>query len=132
LVKLPLRDLPKLDLSHLPTTYVGTMKKPLNILSAIVAHAMREGKMDRMPSYSNPFPDIKLSVDERGVEGGGVFAVADRKAILSTAVYARRSHPVGGGGEAAFSLPSSPCSPEREAVLAAKSGEARRRLAQRP
>ena len=58
LLKLPLRDLLKLDLSNLPTAHANTINKSLNILSAIVAHAMREGKMDRATSYANPFQGI--------------------------------------------------------------------------
>ena len=105
LIKLPLRDLLKIDLSDLPTAHANTINKSLNILSAIVAHVMREGKMDRMPSYANPFQGIKLSVDDREAEGRGIFEAPDLRAIFSTAVYANGSRPRGGGGEAAFWLP---------------------------
>jgi integrase len=105
LIKLPLRDLLKLDLSDLPTAHANTINKSLNILSAIVAHAVREGKMDRMPSYANPFKGIKLSVDDREAEGRDIFEAADLKAIFRTPVYANGSRPMGGGGEAAFWLP---------------------------
>ena len=105
LLKLPLRDLLKLDLSDLPAAHANTINKSLNILSAIIAHAMREGKMDRMASYANPFQGIKLSVDVREAEGRGIFEAADLKAIFSTPVYASGSRPQGGGGEAAFWLP---------------------------
>jgi integrase len=105
LIKLPLQDLLRIDLSDLPTAHANTINKSLNILSAIVAHVMREGKMDRMPSYANPFQGIKLSVDDRGAEGRDIFEAADLKAIFSTAVYANGSRPRGGGGEAAFWLP---------------------------
>jgi integrase len=105
LLKLPLRDLLKLDLSDLPAAHANTINKSLNILSAIVAHAMREGKMDRMPSYTNPFQGIKLAVDVRETERRGIFEAADLKAIFSTPVYASGSRPQGGGGEAAFWLP---------------------------
>jgi integrase len=105
LVKLSLKDLLKLDLSHLPSAHANTINKSLNILSAIVAHAIREGKMDRMPSYANPFQGIKLSVDDRGAEGRGIFEATDLTAIFRTPVYANGSRPHGGGGEAAFWLP---------------------------
>ena len=105
LIKLPIRDLLKLDLSDLPTAHANTINKSLSILSAIVAHVMREGKMDRMPSYANPFQGIKLSVDDREAEGRGIFEAADLKAIFSTPVYRSGSRPMGGGGEAAFWLP---------------------------
>ena len=105
LIKLPLRDLLKLDLSDLPSAHANTINKSLNILSAIVAHAVREGKMDLMPSYANPFQGIKLAVDDRDAEGRGIFEAADLKAIFSTPVYANGTRPMGGGGEAAFWLP---------------------------
>ena len=105
LLKLPLRDLLKLGLSHLPIAHANTINKSLNILSAIVAHAMREGKMDGMTSYVNPFQGIKLSVDNREADGRGIFEAADLRAIFSTPVYANGSRPQGGGGEAAFWLP---------------------------
>ena len=105
LIKLPLRDLLKIDLSDLPTAHANTINKSLNILSAIVAHVMREGKMDRMPSYANPFQGIKLSVDDREAESRDIFEAADLKAIFSTPVFAKVSRPMGGGGEAAFWLP---------------------------
>ena len=105
LIKLPLRDLLKLDLSDLPSAHANTINKSLSILSAIIAHAMREGGMDRMPSYANPFQGIKLSVDDREAEGRGIFEAADLRAIFSTPVYAKKGRPLGGGGEAAFWLP---------------------------
>ena len=105
LIKLRLRDLLKLDLSDLPTAHANTINKSLSILAAIVAHVMREGKMDRMPSYANPFQGIKLSLDDREAEGRGIFEAADLKAIFNTAVYRSGSRPMGGGGEAAFWLP---------------------------
>src|SRR5205807_2372739 len=46
--KAALRELLKRDLSHLPPVNARTVNKSLQLLSAIVAHAMREGAMDRM------------------------------------------------------------------------------------
>jgi hypothetical protein len=79
-------------LSELPAAHANTINKSLNILSAIVAHAMREGKMDRMASYANPFQGIRLSIDVREAEGRGIFEAADLKAIFSTPVYASGSY----------------------------------------
>jgi integrase len=104
-LKLPLRDLVKWDMSSLPAAHANTINKSVSLLAAIVAHAMREGRMDRMPSYTNPFQGIKLAVDVREAEGRGIFEAADLKAIFSTPVYANGSRPQGGGGEAAFWLP---------------------------
>jgi len=104
-VKLPLRELLKRDFSMLPPVHANTINKLTNLLSAIVAHAMREGQMDQMPSFANPFQGIRLDVDDRAGEGRGIFEAADLKAIFSTPIYAKGSRPIGGGGEAAFWLP---------------------------
>ncbi len=105
LVKLPLRDLLKLDLSALPAAHANTINKSLNILSAIVAHAMREGEMDHVANYANPFQGVKIGVDEREADPRQPFDTADLKAIFGTGVYAHGTRPRGGGGEAAFWLP---------------------------
>ena len=104
-IKLPLKDLLKIDLSDLPAAHANTINKSMNLLSAIVAHAMREGKMDQVASYANPFQRIKLSIDDRDAEGREAFEPSDLKAIFSTNVYAQGSRPKGGGGEASFWLP---------------------------
>ena len=90
-VRLPLRDLLKADMSGLPATHANTINKSMALLSAIVAHAMREGKMDHVANYANPFQGIKLSIDDREAEARGIFDAADLKAIFGTAVYARES-----------------------------------------
>lgn len=104
LQKLPLRDLLKRDLAKLPMVYASTVNKSLQLLSGIVSHAMREGGMDDIPNFVNPFRGIKLAIDAREVEGRDVFDTADLKAIFSTPIYMNGERPRGGGGEAAFWL----------------------------
>ena len=60
----------------------------MNLLSAIVAHAMREGEMDQVANYANPFQGIKIGVDEREADPRQPFDAADLKAIFGTEVYA--------------------------------------------
>jgi integrase len=120
LVKLPLRDLLKLDLSHLPAAHANTINKSMNLLSAVVAHAMRDGKMDQIASYANPFQGIKLAIDDRDAETREPFEPSDLQAIFSTDVYTQGSRPTGGGGEASFWLP----------LIALLSGARQKELAQ--
>ena len=103
--KLPLRELLKRNLEHLPPAHANTINKSMNLLSAVVAHAMREGELDKLPNYANPFKGMKLITDEREAERREFFDAADLRAIFSTKVYSEGARPKGGGGEAAFWLP---------------------------
>jgi integrase len=103
--KLPLRELLKRNLEHLPRPHANTINKSMNLLSAVVAHAMREGELDKLPNYANPFKGMKLITDERDAEGREFFDAADLRAIFSTKVYNDGARPRGGRGEAAFWLP---------------------------
>lgn len=105
LQKLSLRDLLKRDLSKFPLVYATTVNKSLQLLSGIVAHAIREGRMDDVANFVNPFQGIKLAIDAREVEGREIFNAADLNAIFSTPIYKNGERPRGGGGEAAFWLP---------------------------
>jgi integrase len=104
--KLPLRELLKSrNLSKLSPASARTINKQMQLLSAVVAHAMREGRMDQTANYANPFQGIKLIVDDRGAETRVPFDAADLKAIFGTPVFTEHRRPHGGGGEAAFWLP---------------------------
>ncbi len=103
--KLPLKDILKRDLKHLPPASANTINKSVNLLSAVIAHAMREGLLDKLPNYANPFQGLKLATDEREAERREFFDAADLRAIFGTKVYSEGARPRGGGGEAAFWLP---------------------------
>ena len=118
--KLPIRDLLKRDMSHLPPVSASTINKAMNLLSAIVAHAMREGRLDKLPNYANPFHGVNLITDEREAEHREFFDASDLRAIFGTKVYSRGDRPKGGCGEAAFWLP----------VIALLSGARQAELAQ--
>ena len=105
LQKATIKDLMKRDLSAFPPVYASTVNKNLQLLSAIVSHAMREGKLDGLPNYANPFQGIKLNIDTRTAEGRDIFTASDLRAIFTTPVYKDGDRPAGGGGEAAFWLP---------------------------
>lgn len=54
IAKLPIREILKRDLAHLARVSASTVGKALNLMSAIVAHAMQEGQLDKLPNYANP------------------------------------------------------------------------------
>ncbi len=104
--RLPLKELLKRDLSDLPPRSATTVNKQLTILAAIVSNAQRDGLLDGMPSFVNPFDkDVKLRIDAREIEEREPFDVADLRALFGTAVFTEGKRPKGGGGEAAFWFP---------------------------
>jgi integrase len=105
--QMPIRELLKApDIEKLPPPHIGTINKTLTMLSAIVSHAEREGLMDVVPGFVNPFgKGLKLAVDERAAETREPFTAGDLKAIFSTPVFTSGQRPKGGGGEAAYWLP---------------------------
>ena len=106
IAKLPRREILKRDLAHLPPVSASTVGKALNLMSAIVAHAVHEGQLDKLPNYAKPFQGLKLPIDEREAERREFFDTADLRAIFGTKVYGGDgARPKGGGGEAAFWLP---------------------------
>lgn len=105
--RLPIRELLKAaGIDKLPPPHSSTVNKTLTMLSAIVSHAEREGLMDVVPGFVNPFgKGLKLAVDEREAESREPFTAGDLKAIFSTPVFTSAQRPKGGGGEAAYWLP---------------------------
>jgi hypothetical protein len=93
-------------LAHLPPPRVGTVNKSLSLLAAIISNAEREGLMDGVPSFVNPFgKGLKLVADGREEDGRKPFSNDDLTRIFSSPIYVARRRPRGGGGEAAFWLP---------------------------
>jgi integrase len=105
--RLPIRELLKASgIEKLPPPHSATVNKTLTMLSAITSHAEREGLMDVVPGFVNPFgKGLKLAVDEREAESREPFTAGDLTAIFSTGIYTRQERPKGGGGEAAYWLP---------------------------
>lgn len=104
--KLPIQKiLAHRDAAKCPAPSVTTVNKALNILSAIISHAEREGLLDDVPAFSNPWKGIKLAVDDRQTNGREIFAPDDLKKLFSTPVYLAHERPAGGSGEASFWLP---------------------------
>src|SRR5207302_1875673 len=84
----------------------GTVNKSLTMLAAIVSYALREGLLDHLPAYVNPFgKDVKVRVDRTPDDGRQIFEPSDLAAIFGAGVYTCGERPKAGGGEAAFWFP---------------------------
>jgi integrase len=104
----------------LPPSHGNTVNKLLTMLKAIVSHAEREGELDGVKGFTNPFQGVRSVVDKRHEATRKPFTEADLTAIFRTPVYVDAERPRGGGGEAAFWLP----------VLALLTGARQEELAQ--
>ncbi|WP_246672856.1 MULTISPECIES: site-specific integrase [unclassified Mesorhizobium] len=103
---LPLRELLAGHLGVHEAVHAASVNKYLNLLSAIISAAEKEGLVDAMPGFTNPFKGLALTVDRRGEDGRRApFAEGDLKAIFGTGVYSAGKRPEGGGGDAAYWFP---------------------------
>ncbi len=94
------------DAASFQTPSSATVNKLLGMLGAIISAAEREGQLDHIAGFQNPFGKrVKLQVDDRAEESRERFTAADLDRIFASPVYAKNSRPTGGGGEAAFWLP---------------------------
>lgn len=81
------------------------MNEIVQILGGIVSRAEREGFLDKVPGFVNPFGKaIRYSVDSHQTRRRH-FEKSDLKAIFESTIYADNVRPAGGGGEAAFWFP---------------------------
>lgn len=104
--KLPLPKLLERDLGGYEPRGATTINKSIGILAAIVSHVQREGMLDDVPGFVNPFgKDVKLRVDKREDQGREPFLQSDLKAIFAVEVFREGDRPKGGAGEAAFWMP---------------------------
>lgn len=86
--------------------HANTVNKYLTLLVALVSSAERDGYMDRISGFSNPFSKLTIVVDKRNDPNRRKpFTEADLNAIFTSPVYKDGSRPLGGRGEAAYWLP---------------------------
>jgi integrase len=103
--KLPLRELLKQDLSGFKPRSAATVNKIVQVLGGITSRAEREGFLDKVPGFVNPFGKaIRFSIDNYETRRKH-FEKTDLKAIFTSPVYAENERPAGGGGEAVFWFP---------------------------
>jgi integrase len=103
--KVPLPELLKRDLAKFRPRNAATVNKIVQVLGGIISRAEREGFLDKVPGFVNPFGKaIRYSIDSHQARRKH-FEKADLKAIFTSPVYAENERPAGGGGEAAFWFP---------------------------
>lgn len=103
--KLPLPKLLQRDLSEFKPRMATTVNKIVQVLGGIISRAEREGLLDKVQGYANPFGKaIRFSVDHHEAARKH-FDKADLNAIFSSPVYSLNERPAGGSEEAAFWLP---------------------------
>lgn len=103
--KLRLPELLKQDLSGFKPRMAATVNKIVQVLGGIISRAEREGLLDKVPGYVNPFGKaIRYSVDAHQTRRKH-FEKSDLKAIFASPVFVSRDRPAGGGGEAAYWFP---------------------------
>jgi integrase len=100
----PLPELLKLDLSAFPVRSAQTVNKTLGLLSAVLARAERDGFLEALPTWANPFQvGFDIAPSER--EPYEPFAPSELHRLFSSPVFVGGHRPLGGKGEAAFWFP---------------------------
>ena len=103
--KLSLPRLIEQDLSGFRPRMATTVNKIIQVLGGIVSRAEREGFLDKVPSYVNPFgKSIRFAIDHHPTHRKQ-FERSDLKTIFNSLVFSDNERPIGGGGEAAFWFP---------------------------
>lgn len=103
---LPLRRLVEEVKTKSPIIHADSVNKYLTMLVAIVSAVEREGEMDGVSGFSNPFSGMSLTVDKRSPENlRRLFSVPQLDALFAQEVFTKGKRPIGGSGEAAFWLP---------------------------
>ena len=103
---LPLPKLLESDLSSFEGRDALTINKMLNMMAAIVSRAKREGQLDEVTGYVNPFDrDMKLAVDRRTKSTRKAFEAWELERLFGSPVFVQGARPKAGAGEAAFWFP---------------------------
>lgn len=103
--RLALPELLKRDLSKFKPRMATTVNKIVQVLGGIISRAEREGFLDKVPGFVNPFGKaIRYSIDAHQARRKH-FEKVDLNAIFTSPVYTENERPAGGGGEAAFWFP---------------------------
>ena len=103
--RLVIPELLKGDLTQYRQRSATTVHKLLALVGAVISQAEREGRLDAVQGFINPFGrGIRFAIEERD-QDRAVFAKSDLEAIFRSPVYTDGDRPLGGGGEAAFWLP---------------------------
>lgn len=103
---MPLRRLVEsIGADHAPA-HAATVNKSLNLLAAIVGAAERDGEMDNVAGFVNPFRNLNIVIDQRHETTQRMpFSESQLSALFAAPIFTGGKRPLGGGGEAAFWFP---------------------------
>ncbi|WP_235777213.1 site-specific integrase [Rhizobium mesoamericanum] len=103
---IPLRRLiESIGADHAPA-HAATVNKSLNLLAAIVGAAERDGEMDTVAGFVNPFRNLTIVIDQRHETAQRMpFSEGQLGALFADDIFSGAKRPRGGGGEAAFWFP---------------------------
>lgn len=105
--KLPLRQLlASLEGRSLEVIHGASINKHMNLLVAIVSAMERDGLLDGIEGFSNPFAKMGVTLDRRNDPNRRKpFAEADLKKLFASPVFAEGARPLGGARDAAYWFP---------------------------
>ncbi|WFU02282.1 site-specific integrase [Rhizobium sp. CB3171] len=103
---LPLRALLKATEGKGELVHGASVNKYLNLLVAIVSAVEKEGLLDSVPGFANPFTKLGLVIDKRNDPNRREpFSDGDLTKLFTDKIYQRGVRPKGGSGEAAYWFP---------------------------
>jgi len=103
---MPLRQLIESIGADNAPAHAATVNKSLNLLAAIVGAAERDGEMDNVAGFVNPFRNLTITIDQRHETQQRVpFADGQLTTLFAAPIFTGGVRPRGGGGEAAFWFP---------------------------
>jgi hypothetical protein len=86
--------------------HAATVNKSLNLLAAIVGAAERDGEMDAVAGFVNPFRGLTIRIDDRHeTQQRMPFSEAQLGALFADPIFTDGKRPLGGGGDASFWFP---------------------------
>jgi integrase len=104
--KLPLRRLIETVGDDYAPAHAATVNKSLNLLAAIVGVCEKDGLLDEVSGFTNPFRNMKIAIDQRHETGQrGIYSDGQLKALFADRIFTAGYRPLGGRGEAAFWFP---------------------------
>jgi integrase len=104
LSRMPLPELLQQDLSPYPKRSAQTVNKTLALLGGILARAERDGFLEALPAWSNPFY-VGFEIVQSDKEPYEPFSLDELRQLFASPVFAHNERPRGGRGEAAFWFP---------------------------
>jgi integrase len=99
-----LPELLKEDLSRYPARSAQTVNKTLALLGGIVARAERDGFLEGVPGWSNPF-HVGFEVGQPDKQPYEPFSLDELRRLFASPVFRNGARPKGGRGEAAYWFP---------------------------